>query len=296
MGLLESGPFSDFENSMPISIQTPKSVSELARIVARKGKAAVLVSGVDPTDRAIAGKIVIDLSHVSALNEITAQRDRITIGTGVNLGRLSREAVGENGLIRQAASLIGNPLVRNRITLMEALDPASPYFDITTPFVLLDAKVRLQTTTGKRTLSIRDFLEQATRGLKKGEIPVAVEFSRIAANERAGFFRVARMGGKGTVSAATRLRLQRNTAMDPEIVVSSLTVVPIRSKAAEKEIAGKTISEDTIKSAATKAAEEIGSYAEKRNAYEHTLIEIAVARTLRDIAEGAPIQGIAGRL
>jgi CO/xanthine dehydrogenase FAD-binding subunit len=277
------------------SVQTPKSISELVKVLARRGKTAVLVSGVGPSDRPIPGKVIVDLNHINALNEISAQKDRILIGAGVNLGRLSREVTGENGLIRQAASLIGNPLVRNRITLLEALDASSPYFDITTPFVLLDAKVRLQSPTAKRTLSIRDFLEQVTRGLKKGEIPIAVEFARIAPTHRAGFFRVARMGGKGTVSAATRLRLLRNTAIDPEIVVSSLTVVPIRSKAAEKEIAGKTISEATIKSAATKAAEEIGSYAEKINAYEHTLIEIAVARTLRDIAEGAPIQDISGQ-
>jgi CO/xanthine dehydrogenase FAD-binding subunit len=265
---------------------TPKSVAELVRIVARKGKSIVWVSGADPADRPLAGKVFVDLQQVDALNEISTQKDRITIGTGINLGRLSREAAGENGLIRQAASLVGSPLVRNRITLLEALDPKSPYFDITTPLVLLDAKVRLQGPTGKRTVSIRDFLEQVTKGLKKGEIPVAVEFARIPPTHRAGFFRVSRMSGKGSVSAATRVRLVRNTAMDPEIVVSSLTLIPLRSKAAEKEIAGKAISEATIKSAATKAAEEIGAFAEKQNAYDNTLIEIAVSRTLRDIVEG----------
>ena len=274
---------------MAISVLTPKSVSELVKIVARKGKNAVLVSGIDPADRPIAGKVTVDVHHIEALNEISTQKDRVSIGTGINLGRLSREAVGENGLLRQAASLVGSPLVRNRITLLEALDPKSPYFDITTPLVLLDAKVRLQGATAKRTLSIRDFLEQVSRGLKKGEIPVAVEFTRIPPTHRAGFFRVARMNGKGTVSAATRVRLVRNTAMDPEIVVSSLTVIPLRSKAAEKEIAGKPISEATIKSAATKAAEEIGSYAEKHTPYDSTLIEIAVSRTLRDIAVGSII-------
>ena len=75
--------------------------------------------------------------------------------------------------------------------------------------------------------------------------------------------------------------------MEPEIVVSSLTVIPLRSKAAEKEIAGKTISEATIKSAAAKAAEEISALAEKHSAYDNTLIEIAVSRTLRDIANGS---------
>ena len=273
---------------MATSVLTPKSVSELVKIVARKGKTAVLVSGIDPADRAAAGKVTVDLNQINALNEIAIQKDRVTMGTGVNLGRLCREAVGENGLLRQAASLIANPLVRNRITLLEALDPKSPYFDITTPLVLLDARVRLQGPTAKRALVMKDFLEQAIRGLKKGEIPIAIEFTRIPPTHRAAFFRVARMSGKGTVSAATRIRMVRTTAMDPEIVVSGLTVVPIRSRAAEKEISGKAIAETTIKAAASKAAEEIGSHGEKQSAYESTLIEIAVSRILRDIAEGTP--------
>ena len=271
---------------MSNSVATPKTISELVKIMARKGKGIVLVSGVDPSDRPVPGKVMVDVNQISALNEISAVKDRVVIGTGINLGRLSREAVGENGLLRQAASLIANPLVRNRITLAEALDPESPYFDITTPLVLLDAKVRLQSPTAKRTVSIRDFLDQATKGLKKGELPVAVEYTKLGAAQKVGFFRVARMGGKGSVSAATRMRFVRNTALDPEIVVSSLTVVPLRSRGAEKEIAGKAASEAAIKGAAAVAAEEIGSYADKQNPYEQTLIEIAVARTLRDIMEG----------
>jgi carbon-monoxide dehydrogenase medium subunit len=271
---------------MATSVLTPKTVSELVKIIARKGKGAVLVSGVDPSDRPIAGKVMVDVNHIGALNEISATKDRVVIGTGINLGRLSREAVGENGLLRQAASLIANPLVRNRVTFAEALDPDSPYFDITTPLMLLDAKVRLQSPTGKRVVAIQDFLEQATKGLKKGEISVAVEYAKLPTTQKVSFFRVARMNGKGSVSAATRMRLVRNTALEPEIVVSSLTLIPLRSKSAEKEIAGKTASEASIKGAASVAAQEIGSYAEKHNPYEHTLIEIAVGRTLRDIMEG----------
>jgi len=270
---------------MPTSVLTPKTLSELIKIVAKNGKGAVMVSGIDAADRPATGKVTVDVNHIGALNEIVAQKDRVTIGTGVNFGRLCREVTGENGLIRQAASLIGNPLVRNRITLFEALDPKSPYFDITTPLSLLDAKIRLQSPTAKRTISIRDFLVQVTKGLKKGEIPVAVEFSRMPPTHRAAFFRVARMSGKGTVSAATRVRMQKNIAMDPEVVVSSLSVIPIRSKAAEKELAGKVLSELTIKSAAAKAVEEIASFAEKKSPYENTLVEIVVSRTLRDILQ-----------
>src|SRR5205085_10552300 len=113
---------------------------------------------------------------IEPLNEIEVKRDKTTIGTGINLGRLARESTGANGLLRQAASIIANPLVRNKITFVEALNPDSPYFDITTPLVLLDAKVKLQSPGGKRSLSIRDYLDATTKGLKKGEMPTAVEF------------------------------------------------------------------------------------------------------------------------
>src|SRR5262245_51088345 len=116
---------------MTTSVLTPKTLSELVKLIAKHGKRAVLVSGVDPAlAKPGSGKVVLDLTGIGPLNEITVQKDRITVGTGINFGRLVREAAGENGLIRQASSLIANPLVRNRITLAEALDPQSQYFDI----------------------------------------------------------------------------------------------------------------------------------------------------------------------
>jgi carbon-monoxide dehydrogenase medium subunit len=270
------------------AIQVPKSVPEVLKLIAKHGKRSMLVSGVDPSsDRTPAGKVVIDLTGVAPLHEIDRKGDKIAIGTGLNLGRLARDAKGENGLLRLASSIIANPLVRNRVTFVDALSPESPYFDITTPLALLDAKVRLQSPTGKRTLSIGDFLDAATKGLKKGELPTAVEFSTLPPDQKVGFFRVARMGGKGSVSAAARMKLVRTICVDPEIVVSSLTLIPLRAKLAEKEIGGKPATEESIKRASELAAEEMLALAKKDNPYERTLIEITVARTLRSIMEGS---------
>jgi CO/xanthine dehydrogenase FAD-binding subunit len=122
--------------------------------------------------------------------------------------------------------------------------------------------------------------------MKKGEIPVAVEYTKLPSDERVGFFRVARMGGKGSVSAAARMKLVRNVCVDPEVVVSSLTLVPMRSKEAEKEIAKKVANEASIKKASQLAATEILALADTDSPYERSLIEITVARTLRSIMEG----------
>jgi CO/xanthine dehydrogenase FAD-binding subunit len=136
-------------------------------------------------------------------------------------------------------------------------------------------------------LSIRDYLEATTKGLKKGEIPTAVEFAALPPETKVGFFRVTRMGARGSVSAAARMKLVRTICKDPEIVVSSLTLIPLRAKRAEKEIEDKPANEEFIKRAAEIAAEDILAMSEKDNPYERTLIEIAVARTLRSIMEGS---------
>src|SRR5262249_20433429 len=117
-------------------IQTPKSVTDLLKLIAKYGKRSVFVSGVDASAaNASTGKVVIDLTDIEPLNELDVKREKVTIGTGVNLGRLARDASGANGLLRQAASLIANPLVRNKVTFVEALNPDSPHFDITTPLM-----------------------------------------------------------------------------------------------------------------------------------------------------------------
>src|SRR5690349_3977954 len=111
---------------MTTSILKPKTVAEVVKLVAKHGKRAVFISGIDPSsDKVPAGKVFIDLTAIDSMNDIAAQKDRVVIGTGINLGKLARDVVGESSLIRQAASIIANPLVRNKVTLAEALDPES---------------------------------------------------------------------------------------------------------------------------------------------------------------------------
>ena len=58
MALLESHDF--FLTEMPTSIVTPKTLSDLVKVVAKHGKRAMLVSGVDPaSDRIPSGRVVV---------------------------------------------------------------------------------------------------------------------------------------------------------------------------------------------------------------------------------------------
>ena len=57
-------------------VQNPKSVSELVKLLAKHGKRAFLVSGVDiSSDKAVSGKVIIDVSDIESLQEIAVNRD-----------------------------------------------------------------------------------------------------------------------------------------------------------------------------------------------------------------------------
>lgn len=263
--------------------QVPRSIAEFIRTAARLGKRAHYVHGLDGLEKIPNGKVPVDLSQVPALNEIASRGGKVTIGTGLNFGTLLRGVSGENGLLKQAVSMLGSPLVRNRLTILSALDPESPHFDFTTPLVILGANIRVQGASAKRSIPIRDFLEGLNKGLKKGELPVAIEFAKLAAEDRVGFFRVARVGRKGTISAAARLRMKRTLCTDVEIVVSGSSLIPLRVQEAEKCLLKQTVTEKTVQDAVGAAATEILALMGDTKPQERTLIEITVGRTLRDI-------------
>ena len=65
--------------------QTPSSVPDLLKLIAKYGKRSVLVSGVDASAAsAPSGKVIIDLSGVEPLNEIDLTREKVAIGTGMD--------------------------------------------------------------------------------------------------------------------------------------------------------------------------------------------------------------------
>ncbi len=270
--------------------QVPQTLAGLARLLAKHGARAMLVSGMDPTMRIPTSRVVIDVRRIPGFGAVSKRRGKVSFGTGATFGKVLQQISGENGLLKQALSALANPLVRNRITVFEGLDPESPYFDLSTALVTLRAQVRLQSPSGSRMLRIEDFLLAAAEGLNRGEFPAQVEFPVLDSKDRVGFFRVNPGAGKNTVSAAIRTKLRRNIASGPEIVVSSSTIIPVRSPAAEKALARQALSDNNMKVASEAAAEEMLEIAElEDDPYERSLIEVAVSRALKRVFEAQPV-------
>lgn len=265
--------------------QTPRTLTGLARILARHGKKAFVAP--DPeAARQATQRVVIDAGGIDGFARVRAAGRTVSIGVGATFGQVLRDIDGENGLLKQAISMMANPLVRNRVTVLEGLNPESHYFDLSTACLALDARIQLQSTTRRRRLAMAEYLEEAAGDMKPGEFPAAVAFDKLTPEWKVGFFRINPGASKNTVSAAVRTRLRRNVAVGPRIFVSSSTLIPLFAPAASRTLAGRLLTDNNIKDAAERAAGEVMELSGGRDdAYESSLIQVAVARAIRRVTE-----------
>ena len=268
--------------------QIPQTLTGLARVLAKHGERASVVARADAT-KTVSNRVLINVGRIRGFDNVSSRGAKVKIGAGAHFGEVLRQVKGENGLLKQAISMMANPLVRNRVTVFAALLLDSHYFDLATALVNLGATVRVQSLTGNKTIPIKEFLLAAARGLNPGEFPSSVEFTKLDPKWRVGFFRVNPGGGRPTVSASVKTRLRRNVAMDSEIIVSSSTVIPVHAPAASRALNRKPLNDKNVKMVAAIAAVELLEMAElEADAYEQSLIEVAVSRAIRRVNE-APL-------
>ena len=269
-------------------VQTPQTLTGLARVIAKHRNRIVILSDDDSGFKGPPRGVLIDPRGIAGFSAVSVSGGKVTIGTGIHFGDLLRQVDGENGLLKQAVSMMANPLVRNRVTVLSALAMDSPYLDLATALVSLGARVRVQTPSTSHIIPIESFLLAAAEGLGAGEFPAAVQYGMLDARWRVGFFRINPGGGRGTVSASVRTRLNRNVAQDPQIVVSSSTVIPVSVPAASRALARRALSEGNVKIVAEIAAKEMLEFAGlEESPYDSSLIEVAVSRAIRRVTDSA---------
>jgi CO/xanthine dehydrogenase FAD-binding subunit len=267
--------------------QAPLTLTGLARVLARDGKNAIIVNGADSI-LPVKNRTIVNVGRIPKFSFTSAGGKKVTIPTGATLGQALAQVRGENGLLKQAISMMANPLVRNRVTLLEALAPDSHYFDLATALLALQASVRLQSTSDSRLVPMADYLLEFAGEPKPGLFPSAVEFMKLEPERRVGFFRMNSGPAKNTVSAAVLTRLRRNIAVDPKIYVSSSTVIPVYAPEASKALTRMPLGDNNVKMAAQQAGQEMLELADIENdPYESSLVEVAVSRAIRRLQEAA---------
>lgn len=164
----------NFDYSSPATLQ--EALSMLA-----DGSAKVLAGGMSLIPlmklRLAAPETVVDLGRVPGLAFIQQSQDGIHIGAMTTHYQIESSPVlrASSPLLAETAAHIGDVQVRNVGTVGGSLAHSDPAADYPAALFALEARVRVASAKGERTLAIGDFLvDTFTTALEPGEIVVEI--------------------------------------------------------------------------------------------------------------------------
>jgi CO/xanthine dehydrogenase FAD-binding subunit len=158
--------------------------------------------------------------------------------------------------LHPAARGIGGPAVRTSATIGGNLFAETPYGDFTTALLALDAVVTLHTGFGgAREMPLEEMLANRARG--GVGLVASVGFNRPPGADAFRFLKVARVRPKGVsvLSIAAHLPQNAGRISGARIAYGAMGPTPLRAKAVERVLEGRSLDAATIAAAKTAALE-----------------------------------------
>jgi xanthine dehydrogenase small subunit len=271
---------------MPIAVKTFASLSEAASALAADRDARFLAGGtlvmraVNEGDPTVA---TIVRSTDRAFGEVRPAGARIVIGAGVTMARILADR--ELAFLHPAARSVGGPAIRSMATVGGNLFAPSPYGDLTTALLALDASVAVQGGYGSRETPLEEFLAGRERGPRA--LVASVSLAR-PAPEAFRFRKVARVkpNGLAVLTIAALLPMAGGRITQARVAYGAMGPTPLRARAVERALDGRALDEAGIAAAVAAAADGIApaSDAIASDWYRREVLPVHLRRLLMGIA------------
>jgi carbon-monoxide dehydrogenase medium subunit len=254
---------------------------------------------------------VIDLGRVGELRGIEVFSDGDAQEAGgngrpggvVRIGAMTTSAEIEHSagiaratpLLPLAATVISDPLIRNRATLGGSLAEASPRGDWPPVVLAADATIHLRDRDGERAVPARDFFTADGAGsgrkattLRRGELLTAVTVPAASPLTRSTYLkRMHPASGHAMIGVAVAATFDSSgTCGECRIAMTGVGAIATRAVRAEERLAGSRLTADVIEAAADVAADGITFTGDAFGsaAYLAELLPVYVNRALTQIA------------
>jgi CO/xanthine dehydrogenase FAD-binding subunit len=240
---------------MPIAVKTFSTLGEAASALAADRAARFLAGGtlvmraVNEGDTSFS---TIVRATDRSMAEIRPAGARITIGAGVTMAQII--ASRELAFLHAVARAVGGPAIRNMATVGGNLFAPSPYGDFSAALLALDATVAVQGNYSGRETPLEEFL--AARDRSNGLV-ASITLNRPANPEAFRFRKVSRVKPKGisVLSIAAHLPMNGGRIAGARVAYGAMAPTPMRAKAVERALEGRSLDEAGIASALAAAAE-----------------------------------------
>ena len=271
----------------------PRSVREAVRLL-HSGPGRVLAGGTDLAllrDRSV--RFLVDVQHLG-LDYIRRDGKGCDIGAACTMSALEHSPFVRGlagGILSRAAATCGSIQIRNLATIGGNLANGSPAADTATPLLAMDASVVVQTTSGRRRMTLREFFALPQKRRIHGGLLVQIFIPRN--KDRAGWS-FQKFGRTETDIAVVNVAAGLGIARDGKcawarIALGAVAPAPMRADQAEALLTGQTITAELIDRAADSVAREVQPITDQRASaeYRRQISQVLTRRALRECARDA---------
>jgi len=203
---------------------------------------------------------LIDIRTIPGFSGVSESGSTIVIGGGTPHAEIERNAMIQQKApaLAQAASVIGDPQVRNMGTIGGSLAHADPAADYPAAILAYDAEIVAVSADGERTIPASEFfVDLFTTELEEGEIIKEVRLSADDATVRSAYLKFPHPASRfAVVGCAVRLKMNGDTCQDARVAFTGVAATAFRDTAVEQALTGNVLDDATIKAAAQLAAED----------------------------------------
>ena len=247
----------------------PETLDEALAILERLREGAKVIAGGTDLLAQIRKKeqeaeALVDITRIPGLDEIRMEGELIRIGALVTHSEISQSPLirGKALALAEGAGWVGSPQIRNMGTVGGNIVSGQPGADATIPLLALGASVRVVSRLGERTIPLTAFFTGPGKTVLDGtsEILTEVSFPALGENEASATLRLAKRKALAlpilTASVVVSLDKEKKRFDHVKIGLGPVAPVPFRASDAEGILASASISEELIRKAAQRAAEE----------------------------------------
>jgi len=230
--------------------------------------------------------LVVDIGRLPAMNRVTRQDGRVTIGALVRHVDIEhdRELAKTFPIMAEAVHWIADPLVRNRGTVVGSVCHADPAGDWGSVMLALGAELVAHSGSGERVIPVAGFFQDPyTTALKANEIVTEIRIPVPSGPAGGAYNKLERkVGDFATVAVAVQVELSGRSVTKAGIGLTSVGPTNIKATAAEKALVGHELTDEVIREVARLAADAAEPKDDIRGtaAYKKDVVRIFVQRGL----------------
>jgi aerobic carbon-monoxide dehydrogenase medium subunit len=248
----------------PFEYFCPATLDEAIELLAEHGGDAKALAGGQSlipamNFRLATPAVLVDLNRVAALSHITSANDGLRIGAMTRHREVEHSgAVAASApLLAAAMPFVAHAAIRTRGTIGGSLAHADPAAELPAVMLALDSTVTLQSVSGARTVSARDFFVGLfTTALGPGELVTEVTIPTARPRTGVAFDEISRRRGDFALAgAAASITLDTDGRCERvRVAFLSLADRPVVAEEVSRVLVGHVPTPEAIRAAAEQAA------------------------------------------